>query len=89
VQDALKHLYRPGVLYRGCGVIASDISNRESWTFDLFGQVEANESQGKILEMVDLINRKYGRDTMTMAAGLIAKAKARASRFAYPMIEVS
>lgn len=89
VQDALKHLYRPGVLYRGCGVIASDISNRESRTFDLFGQVEADEAQGKVLEMVDLINRKYGRDTMTMAAGLIAKAKARASRFAYPMIEAS
>jgi hypothetical protein len=52
VQDALKQLYRSGVLYRGCGVVASDVSSRASRTFALFGQVEADESQGKILEMV-------------------------------------
>jgi DNA polymerase-4/DNA polymerase V len=88
VLEALQRLYRPGELYRGCGVVASEISMAVNITPDLFGVMARDERQGSLLETLDAINLKYGSGTAQMLASLPVKRHGKSRRFRYPLIEV-
>lgn len=86
--QALDVLYRPGVSYWGCGVVASDISSAVSVTPDLFGLMQHEDQRGRLMLTVDEINRKYGKGTAIMLSSVPLRNTRRASRFRYPMLEV-
>ena len=87
VQAALDRIYQPGQLYRGCGVVASEIRFAASVTHDLFGVMEQDGRQGTLLETMDAINGKYGSGTVRMLASLPLKRHEKTRRFNYPLFE--
>ena len=90
VMDAVKQgfgrLYRDGVKYRGCGVVANRISREQSATADLFGLMQQDTRQTSLMQSVNAINRKYGNRTLSSAAACRIKAKSTGLRFRYPLI---
>lgn len=89
VRESLGKLYRPEQLYRGCGVVAAEIASASSVIPDLFGATDGDERQGKLMETVVSINRKFGKETMRMLAALPLKGKKAHSRFQLPLFEVN
>jgi DNA polymerase-4/DNA polymerase V len=87
VQAALERLYQPGQLYRGCGVVASEIRFSANVTHDLFGVMEQDGRQGTLLETMDAINGKYGSGTVQMLASLPVKRRGKTRCFNYPLFE--
>jgi len=90
VMDAVKQgfsrLYRDGVKYRGCGVVANRISREQSATADLFGLMQQDTRQTSLMRSVNAINRKYGNRTLSSAAACRIKSKPTALRFHYPLL---
>jgi DNA polymerase-4/DNA polymerase V len=89
VRESLGKLYRPEQFYRGCGVVAAEIASASSLTPDLFGATDGDERQGKLLETVVSINRKFGKETVQMLAALPLKGKKPQARFQLPLFEVN
>lgn len=89
VMQAFEKLYRPGERYRGCGVIASGIVSAASLNRDLFGDLEADERQGRLLETMAAINRKFGKNTVRMLAAMQVGAKRQEERFQLPLFDAS
>ena len=88
VQAMLDRLFQSDQRYRACGVIATDIAPAASVMPDLFGRVEQDERQGKLLETVDRINRKYGKGTLQMCAASSLRATNRGERFQLPLFDL-
>ncbi len=88
-RQALGKLYRPGQSYWGCGVVASDICSAVTATPDLFGLMSKDQRQGRLMETMDAINKKYGKNSAMMASSVIIRGKVRPSRLAYPIIEAN
>ena len=87
VRDALARLYTPGELYRGCGVIATEIRPAAERSPDLFDKLHGDERKERLMRIVDALNRKYGNHTVLMlAAAPVAKRK-KAPRFRLPLFE--
>ena len=65
----LKRIYKPGYLYKKCGVMLMDLSPQHQRQASLFAQVEdvARHSDA-LMSVLDSINARYGRDTLTVAA---------------------
>ena len=89
VQAALERLCQPGQLYRGCGVVASDIRFAASVPLDLFGVMEQDGRQGALMGTMDAINGKYGSGTVRMLASLPLKRNGTHRRFNYPLFEAN
>jgi DNA polymerase-4/DNA polymerase V len=87
VRETFAQLYTPGELYRGCGVIATEISPSAERSLDLFGNVLQDEHKEKLLNTVDSLNKKYGNHTVSMLAAIPAIKKKKRSRFRLPMFE--
>ena len=89
VREALAQLYEPGELYRGCGVIATEIHPMAERSLDLFGRTDDDDRKERLMNTVDTLNKKYGNHTVIMlAAKPIAKRK-KGPRFRLPMFEVT
>ncbi|MDP2827972.1 MAG: DUF4113 domain-containing protein [Sulfuricellaceae bacterium] len=88
VQAMLNRLFQPGQRYRACGVIATEIAPAASVMPDLFGRVEQDERQGRLLETMDRINRKYGKGTLRMCAASGLRASSRSERFQLPLFDL-
>ncbi|SMP51849.1 Y-family DNA polymerase [Noviherbaspirillum suwonense] len=65
----LKRIYKPGYAYKKCGVMLMDLSPQHQRQGSLFSQVEdvARHSDA-LMSVLDSINARYGRDTLTVAA---------------------
>jgi len=87
VRDALTQLYQPDELYRGCGVVATEIRPVEARSLDLFGKVDNDERNERLMSAVDKLNRKYGNHTVLMLAAMPAVKKKKGPRFWLPMFE--
>ena len=86
VQHMLAELYRPDVLYRGCGITAAQITRTEETMPDLFGVMLRDSAQADLLLTIDRINKRFGNQTVKMAGASAVKQSARKVRFMYPMI---
>ncbi len=64
--DLVRSLYRKDVAYKKAGVFIFDISPRAGQQVDLF-QLE-DERSASLMSAIDLINKKWGRGTVRMAA---------------------
>ena len=89
VRDSLARLYRSGELYRGCGVIATEITPMAERSLDLFGNVREDERKEKLMTTMDALNRKYGNHTIAMLAAIPAIKHKKRSRFRLPMYETN
>ena len=88
VRDAFAWLYRPGELYRGCGVIATELRPSEERSLDLFGKVDNDDRKERLMATVDTLNKKYGNHTVVMLAAQAVAKKKKGPRFRLPMFEV-
>lgn len=86
---AFEALYRPGALYRACGVILTHISSTLGETQDLFGVMARDARQGSLFETVDAINRKHGAGTLKIASALPIRRAERARRLRYPLFDAN
>lgn len=86
---ALGKLFDPAWQYRACGLVATDIANRQTGSFDLFQQAERRQEEKhlKLLEAVHSINQKYGSNTMTACASLRLEVREGHARLGYPILE--
>jgi DNA polymerase V len=67
-QEAVKlvrQLYRVGVAYKKAGVLLFDLSSKQEYQLDLF---EQPSEKGSIMQVMDQINKKWGRGTIHTAA---------------------
>lgn len=68
VLPLFEKLYRTGVLFRATGVTLRNLVAEESVTLDLFGEVQKAEGMASVLDSVDAINKRYGRETIFLSA---------------------
>jgi len=86
VQQGLERLFVLGERYRGCGVVANHLQVAASVTPDLFGMMQADRRQHRMMQTVSAINRRYGRMTIAPAPVLAVKQQPRGLRFCYPLL---
>jgi len=68
-REAVRAMYRPGYGYRKAGVYLSKIVPDENLQPDLFGgfSLDVHYKQMRLMAIVDVINKVYGRDTLFLA----------------------
>jgi len=71
----LKTIYRPGYLYQKAGVMLLEISSAQGQQRTLFKEQETHSSRNReqLLEVMDLINRNMGRETLWTASQGLAR----------------
>jgi len=69
-------MYRKGFSYKKCGVSLSKITPLDVVQPDLFGEYSINDHmrQGRLMFIVDAMNRIYGRDTLFFAVQGITRS---------------
>ena len=82
-------LFRAGESYRGCGIVATHISREASNRPDLFGLVNEDSRQMELMQTVNLINKKHGDRTISLAAVRSIKKRRNQPRFQYPLLSAS
>lgn len=63
---ALDTCYRPGFRYKKGGILFSDVCSREQVQRNLFSS-PANPGQYQLMQAIDALNKKMGKDTVTYA----------------------
>lgn len=69
----LKHIYRPGVAYKKCGVMLMELSAKQQRQETLFDDPAARAKSAKLMVAMDAVNRVWGRGTLRTGAAGIAK----------------
>lgn len=66
----LKQIFKKGYIYKKCGVILSDISSVNDIQLNLFQKdfLYDFSKKNRIMESVDKLNKKWGRDTVKIAS---------------------
>jgi len=86
VKEGFMKLFRAGESYRGCGVVATEISREASATPDLFGLMHEDSRQMALMQTVNRINHRFGHHTLSLAAVQMIRQKQHRPRFHYPLI---
>lgn len=63
----LKRLYRPGYRYQKAGVMLSELVPAASRQTDLFSADAATGKSGRLMQVLDQVNRTMGRQTLKLA----------------------
>jgi DNA polymerase V len=75
--EALERVFRPGLRYKKAGVMLTGIEAEDSAQLFLptgpDGQEEREERDGRLMGAVDRVNAKWGRETIFLAAGGVAR----------------
>ncbi len=66
--QALRSIWREGILYKRSGVIVSDIRTNQSIGGDLFDPIRNRPERARLMREIDEINRRYGLKTIQLAA---------------------
>lgn len=72
IRELFEKIYKPNILYRASGVTLSGLVEKEAITLDLFGNQAKVESINKIYEVVDHIDRKFGKHTVFLGSSMEA-----------------
>jgi len=86
VRDMLAALYQPDELYRACGITAEKITCAEKTMPDLFGHMKKDAKQAGLFVTMDLINKRYGHNTIRIAGAFTPTQSSAQVRFIYPTI---
>jgi DNA polymerase V len=67
-EELLRLIYRTGYKYKKVGVVLSDLIPEISQQFDLFSRIDVLEKSDRVMDVMDEINRKFGKRTLHSAA---------------------
>lgn len=73
-KKALSKIFRPGLAYKKVGVTLLDLSPKDQQQRDLFSTYEANEKQTRAMHVLDKIQHKMGRESISFASEGIEKS---------------
>jgi DNA polymerase V len=62
----LRHIYRKGYAYKKAGVILTGIDSVATYHESLLTQYGADEKSAKLMNVMDQLNHKYGRNTVSV-----------------------
>lgn len=65
---ALKQLYRPGYNYAKAGIMLSDLVQSSAIQTDLFSDIQPNPKSERLMQVMDHINRKMGKESLKVAS---------------------
>lgn len=66
--QVIKHLYKPGFVYKKAGVMLtglSEVANRQN---DLFTDTKAQDKSARLMKALDAVNTRFGRDSLICAS---------------------
>lgn len=67
--EGLKSIFKEGYIYKKCGAILTDISPKDDLQLNLFTFSSGNtEKKETIMKTIDMINKKWGRDTIKIGS---------------------
>ena len=69
----LKEMYKKGMSVRLVGVRVDNLVKENQLQMSLFENIEKNDKQEKLDSVVDKINEKYGKNSLTRAGNLVVK----------------
>ncbi len=69
----LEQLYKPGYKYKKAGIILTKLMPKDQIQLDLFNEHKSNPRNDRIMQTLDKVNAKYGRNTLSLAALGITK----------------
>jgi DNA polymerase V len=72
----LKHIFRSGYRYQKAGIILSELQDQAQHQNDLFSQVNLQQST-QVMQTMDLLNQRYGANTVTLASTGLTAGNAR------------
>lgn len=65
---ALKQLYRPGYHYAKAGIMLGELVPASGIQTDLFSSMQPNAKSERLMQAMDLINRKMGKESLKVAS---------------------
>lgn len=65
---ALKQLYRPGYHYAKAGIMLGDLVPATAIQTDLFSNMQPNNKSDRLMQAMDMINRKMGKESIKVAS---------------------
>jgi DNA polymerase V len=60
----IKHLYKPGYVYKKAGVMLTGLTQEENRQNDLFTDTIAIEKSNSLMKALDDINSRFGRNSL-------------------------
>lgn len=72
IRPKFEELFRPTLLYRATGVSLHHMVTEAAFVPDLFGKSEEMGDTLPVFDVIDALNRRYGRDTLTLGTSLAA-----------------
>jgi DNA polymerase V len=69
----LKQIYRPGYRYAKAGVLLRDLAPLSSQQHSLFADEETQQESSRLMQTVDTINRRMGKDSVFLSGAGIRK----------------
>ncbi len=72
VEAHFDRVFVPNILYRTTGITLRNLVEEGAATLDLFGEAQVVNERQPILTAVDSLNKKYGKETVILAASLKA-----------------
>ncbi|MFC1811016.1 Y-family DNA polymerase [Patescibacteria group bacterium] len=64
----LEQIYKPGYKYKKAGIILTKLMPKDQIQLDLFKSHKSNTHNERIMQTLDKINAKHGRNTLSLAA---------------------
>jgi DNA polymerase V len=64
----LKQIYRPGYNYAKAGIMLSELVPASGIQTDLFSNMQPDPKSERLMQVMDLINRKMGKETIKVAS---------------------
>lgn len=64
----LKQLYRPGYAYAKAGIMLGELVPASAIQTDLFSTMQPNAKSERLMQAMDLINRRMGKETLKVAS---------------------
>lgn len=71
--SGLKQIYRPGLSYKKTGVLLMGLQPKGTMQTDLFAEPESDEKSDDLMHVMDAINQKMGRGSVSIAAAGIKR----------------
>jgi DNA polymerase V len=66
--QVIKHLFKPGFIYKKAGVMLTGLTEKASLQQDLFADTIRQDKSAKLMKTLDEINGRFGRDSLICAS---------------------
>jgi DNA polymerase-4/DNA polymerase V len=80
IEARFDDIHDPGELYRATGIGLYDLTRGDSVTPDIFGESERVDGEAPLIDAIDRMNHKYGRNTVFLGESFGAATSGEASR---------